>query len=95
VQQQCRAEAPVVVDAVVVRLLAIKQTVADRAGEVRHRIVVLHLVVVEERKAIIIRQGVIELQVPDVTIKGAGVHEIVIAGETGDVRIGDKWKNVA
>src|SRR5688572_29044642 len=38
VHQQCWPEAPGVIDTVVVRLLAVEQTVSERPGEVRHRI---------------------------------------------------------
>ena len=77
--QQVRAEAPIVIDSVVVRLLDVLQAVAERAGEVRDRIVVLHFIAIEEREAIIVRERMIELQAPDVAVKRVGVDEVVVA----------------
>ncbi len=93
--QHIRLQSPVVIDSVVIRLLDVLQAVAERTGKVRYGVVVLHFIVIEEREAIVVRQRMIELQVPDVAVKRSCVDEVVVARQPRDVRVRDQRKDVA
>ena len=82
VQQHGRADHPIPVAAVVFRILAVQQPVAERTGELTGR--QIHVVAVrhEERHAVIRREGVVQLQGPQRIVVSAAAHQRVVGSET-------------